>query len=94
MEVKIKDQDKLVDATIEMVDGVMVVSPIEKFEPKDGDDYYTPIFNNAYFEPFHCSWTESDSGNARYEKGWCFKKKEECQQFCGRLNSCISSIKP
>lgn len=37
MEVKIKDQDKLVDATIEMVDGVMVVSPIEKFVPKDGD---------------------------------------------------------
>ena len=37
MEVKIKDQDKLVDATIEMVDGVMVVSPKNVYVPKDGD---------------------------------------------------------
>ena len=38
MEVKIKNQNELIDATIEMVDGVMVVSPKEvKFEPKDGD---------------------------------------------------------
>ena len=38
MEVKIKDNDKLVDATIEVVDGVMVVSPKEeKWIPKDGD---------------------------------------------------------
>lgn len=38
MEVKIKQGDKMLDATIEMVDGVMVVSPNKvKFEPKDGD---------------------------------------------------------
>ena len=38
MEVKIKNQNELIDATTEMVDGVMVVSPKEvKFEPKDGD---------------------------------------------------------
>ena len=37
MEVKIKTNNEMVDATIEMVDGVMVVSPIEKFVPKDGD---------------------------------------------------------
>lgn len=38
MEIKIKDKDNLVDATIEVVDGVMIVSPKEvKFEPKDGD---------------------------------------------------------
>ena len=31
----------MIDATIEMVDGVMVVSPkVEKFEPKDGDVVY------------------------------------------------------
>ena len=35
MEVRIKNNGELVDATIEMVDGVMVVSP--KFEPKNGD---------------------------------------------------------
>lgn len=37
MEVKIKNQNELIDATIEMVDGIMVVSPKEVFEPKDGD---------------------------------------------------------
>lgn len=37
MEVKIKQGSEMLDATIEMVDGVMVVSPKEKFEPKDGD---------------------------------------------------------
>ena len=38
MEVKIRQGTEILDATIEMVDGVMVVSPKEvKFEPKDGD---------------------------------------------------------
>ena len=38
MEVKIKQGSNLLEATIEMVDGVMVVSPKEeKVEPKDGD---------------------------------------------------------
>ena len=38
MEVRIKQGSEMLDATIEMVDGVMVVSPKEvKFEPKDGD---------------------------------------------------------
>lgn len=38
MEIKIKNNNEIIDATIEMVDGVMVVSPKEvKFEPKDGD---------------------------------------------------------
>ena len=40
MEVKIKQGSEMLDATIEMVDGVMVVSPKEKFEPKDGDIVY------------------------------------------------------
>ena len=38
MGVKIKNGEEMIDATIEMVDGVMIVSPkVEKFEPKDGD---------------------------------------------------------
>lgn len=38
MEVKIKQGTEMLDATIEIIDGVMVVSPkVEKFEPKDGD---------------------------------------------------------
>lgn len=36
MEVRIKQGEEMIDATIEMVDDVMVVSP-KKFEPNDGD---------------------------------------------------------
>ena len=38
MEVRIKQGNEMLDATIEMVDGVMVVSPqVDEFDPKDGD---------------------------------------------------------
>lgn len=37
MEVKIKTDGGMVDATIEMIDGVMVVSPVNVFKPQDGD---------------------------------------------------------
>lgn len=47
MEVKIKQGNEMLDATIKMVDGVMVVSPKEvKFEPKDGD----VVFQKGAFE--------------------------------------------
>lgn len=46
IEVKIKQGNEMLDATIEMVDGVMVVSPKEvKFEPKDGDVVYVDTGN-------------------------------------------------
>lgn len=50
MEVKIKQGEEMIDATIEMVDGVMVVSPKEvKFEPKDGDVVYAGGFYDFVF---------------------------------------------
>ena len=50
MEVKIKQGSEMIDATIEMVDGVMVVSPKEvKFEPKDGDVVYMGGFYDFVF---------------------------------------------
>lgn len=186
MEVKIKNQNELIDATIEMVDGIMVVSPKEvKFEPKDGDvcksinciyifkrvkpsrcynrsaivyyccyngDYlkvqedvgvgyierqqryateeekkmlfdklaeeglewdaekkqlvklkWKPEYKEFYFRitfehaviiPHRTYWTDDICDKAYYQKGWCFKTKEECQAFCDRLNESISSIKP
>lgn len=46
MEIKINNNGEMLDATIEMVDGVMVVSPKEvKFEPKDGDVVYVDTGN-------------------------------------------------
>jgi hypothetical protein len=187
MEVKIKQGNEMLDATIEMVDGVMVVSPkVEKFEPKDGDVlscfFYgkyqgTFVFEEAsecgeaifhvaldadgkfikgggcyyfgyiydacpateeekqklfdklaeegyewkadtkelvklkwkpkegeqfwlplyYTEPTTFSPISSLFSNGRdrmlLDKGWCFKTKEECQEFCGRLNEAINSVK-
>lgn len=50
MEVKIKQGNEMLDATIEMVDGVMVVSPKEvKFLPKDGDVVYSGGFCDFVF---------------------------------------------
>lgn len=62
MEVKIKQGNEMIDATIEMVEGVMVVSPkVVKFEPKDGDvcksTFCIYIFkraNNAKAVVYHC----------------------------------------
>ena len=49
MEVKIKNQNELIDATIEMVDGIMVVSPKELFKPKDGEVVYVSGYNKYVF---------------------------------------------
>lgn len=50
IEVKIKQGNEMLDATIEMVDGVMVVSLKEvKFEPKDGDVVYAGGFYDFVF---------------------------------------------
>ena len=47
MEVKIKNGNEMLEATIEMIDGVMVVSPKkEKFEPKEGD-IVTSVFQGV-----------------------------------------------
>ena len=56
MEVKIKDQDKLVDATIEMVDGVMVVSPKNVYVPKDGD-----VVVNGAFVFIYNDWLTAEA---------------------------------
>ena len=176
MEVKIKQGSEMLDATIEMVDGVMVVSPKEvKFEPKDGDVvtdgdgslfiykeslngsnvyvivkdnfvvfkpvytynfyrfateeekkklfdklaeegyefdfenkelvklkwkpkgnelYFTPDFFYSWFTHGECRWDNDRADNARYNNGWVFRTKEECQVFCNRLNNAINSVKP
>ena len=187
MEIKIKNNGEMLDATIEVVDGVMVVSPKEvKFEPKNGDvvtvttktggnytcffkenvignvysygglnnlynmlfddglvcvsgklktiypateeekkklfdklkeegyefdfekkelvklkwkpsmydPYYIPFYETCEFIPMGTNWNGRNKDNIRYNKGLCFKIEEECQEFCNRLNSCISSIKP
>ena len=179
MEVKIKGQDKLIDATIEMVDGVIVVSPIEKYVPKDGDvvvngrfifiyndwmtaeayyycginlitsktlfpdgghfeyvnqlrpateeekkllfdkiaeegyefdfekkeliklnwkpmagqGYYIPAICNAQFKAAKEDWSDDAMDVLYFNKGWVFRTKEECQEFCDKLNQAINQVK-
>ena len=60
MEVKIKQGNEMLDATIEMVDGVMVVSPkVEKFEPKDGDVVFQDGRSQWVFIYKDCSTAEA-----------------------------------
>lgn len=187
MEVKIKQGSEMLDATIEMVDGVMVVSPKEvKFEPKDGDVVYSGGFYEfvfiykenltaeAYYYVYLClkdnkielpdgghigyvshlrpateeekkrlfdklaeegyewkpdtkelvklkwkpkvgeryytiagntcsnniffvesyKWVNDSRDNELYYRRIVFKTKEECQEFCNRLNQAIEGVKP
>ena len=187
MEVKIKQGNEMLDATIEMVDGVMVVSPKEvKYEPKDGDVVYVktnheniiiykeqpnklgryvnyideedlyihvtdfcgsyadiieirpateeekkklfdklaekgyefdfekkeliklkwkPKMNELYYLPRfdlyairflidYTKWSDNDEDEDVYDNGWVFRTKEECQEFCNRLNDAINQVKP
>ena len=66
-----------------------------KWEPKEGEEFWLPLYyaSPAEFKPIK-SLLNKGRDKAILDKGWCFKTKEECQEFCKRLNSCISSIKP
>lgn len=96
MEVKIKDQDKLLDATIEMVDGVMVVSPkIMEWKPKHGEPiFYPSFFVTQFFVSKSSIWENTINENTWLHNGWLFKTEKECQEFCNRLNEAISQVKP
>lgn len=93
MEVKIKNQNELIDATIEMVDGIMVVSPKEvKWKPKDGEVFHFPVFSDV-LGGFDTDYQEKDNTRIpSVERGWCFKTEQECQAFCDRLNKAIENI--
>lgn len=95
MDVKIKQGNEMLDATIEMVEGVMVVSPKEvKWKPDMYDPYYSPFYDTCKFIPMGTNWNGRNKDNIRYNKGLCFKTEEECQEFCNRLNQAIEGIIP
>ena len=62
MEVRIKDKEGYVDVDWTIEDGVMVVSPKEKFAPKDGDTL-SCFFNGEYQGTFIFE-EESECGEA------------------------------
>lgn len=95
MEVKIKNNEEMIDATIEIINGVMVVSPVNaNFKPKEGEVYYRPTLSFAKFEADLDTWLNSDVDDDYYKKGWVFKEKTDCEDFCLKLNEAINQVKP
>lgn len=97
MEVKIKTKDFLVDAIIEMVDGVMLVSPVadvdlkpKKWLPEEGKVFYFPRWDLSDCR-FSCVQGRCVSKNYLdgIREGWVLQTKEECNRFCDKLNEKI-----
>ena len=66
-----------------------------KWKPIMGECYCTPSFNNSsLFFACYTTWADSHYENDFYNRGWCFKTKEECEAFAQRLNQAIEEIKP
>lgn len=65
-----------------------------KWKPKEGEEFWLPLYY-AYpseFKPI-TSLLNKGRDKAILDKGWCFKTKEECKEFCNRLNDAINSVK-
>lgn len=66
-----------------------------KWKPKDGDIYYSPLYTNvSCFSSCCYLWDNSPFDTNLYNRNWCFKTREACDEFCQKLNDCISSINP
>ena len=65
-----------------------------KWKPDMYDPYYSPFYDTCKFIPMGTNWNGRNKDNIRYNKGLCFKTKEECQEFCNRLNQAIEGIIP
>lgn len=66
-----------------------------KWKPKIGETYFAPVF--TYTDTFYTKlyvWEDVSWDTNLYNKGWCFKTKEECEAFVKRLNQAIEGVKP
>lgn len=65
-----------------------------RWKPKKGEICYHPFCDGTIFNPFKTDWEEGTFYFGLLDKGWVFRTKEECEQFCDRLNEAINSVKP
>lgn len=66
-----------------------------KWKPKTDDDYFIPVFTfRDLFYACNQVWCDLPCDINSYNRGWCFKTKEECGEFCRRLNQAIEGVKP
>lgn len=104
MEVKIKDGDMLIDATVEVANDVMLIIPkaplskkVEgKWTPKIGELFYYPEYADVVtlFQPesFKLTAQYDINKDREYLKGWVFKTWEECWAFCDKLNKALNTV--
>lgn len=65
-----------------------------KWKPKEDEKYFMPAFDSSGFHIRPFFWIDSRVECKYYDMGWVFRTKEECQEFCNRLNDAINSVKP
>lgn len=67
------------------------------WKPKLGEGFYVPVYSLdrgfSLFSSFASSWNGENYELVIYERGWVFQTKEECDDFCGRINKAIQSVK-
>ena len=65
-----------------------------KWKPKLRETCFAPYFEFPKFITKQGLWGINWYNIEYYNKGWCFKTKEECEAYCKRLNDVINEIKP
>ena len=65
-----------------------------RWKPKHSEEYHYPFFDVFKFTSSSYVWDGEFFDDAMYDKGWVFRTKEECEQFCKKLNKAIEGIKP
>lgn len=66
-----------------------------KYAPKMGDCYFSPIVDIAAESPFaaiRCEWHGLNYDMDLFKKGWVFRTKEEAQALCDKLNKSVEGI--
>ena len=104
-EVKVNDGGFLIDATMEVKDGLMIVTPKAplskkeegKWKPEVGEEFYYPSYLEG--ERFNvgiytCETQKILEEDPDVKKGWCFRTERECQAFCDKLNAAIDTVTP
>ena len=65
-----------------------------RWKPEINQQYWSPSAYAARFDPWNFAWSNSSIGKCRYDIGWVFRTKEECQVFCDKFNLAIEGVKP
>ena len=65
-----------------------------KWKPKEGELYFLPRFDVSGFHVRSFEWEDTSVEDKYYENGWIYQTREECQEFCDKLNQAINQVKP